>query len=238
MKIQKRETDLVIATFGRGFYVLDDYSPLRELTPEALGRDAELFPLRHAYRFDELGFYDNVTGNNNTPNPAFGAVFTYNVGSSFSGNLVLTIADAGGRPTCRMDLPDAPGLRRADWNLRVGAAGGGGGRGGGGGGGGRGGGGGGGIACTPIGAGAGGAGAAPAAGAGGAGAGGVGADPAAQAAAAQGVGGGGRGGGGATPMVDPGRYTATLGKMLGDSVVPLGKSQSFDVKPLLARNWQ
>jgi photosystem II stability/assembly factor-like uncharacterized protein len=224
MKIQKRETDLVIATFGRGFYVLDDYSPLREMSAEALGREAELFPLRHAYRFDELGFYDDVTGNETARNPPFGAVFTYNAGSSFSGNLVLTIADSGGRATCRMDLPDAPGLRRVAWNLRVGTAGGGGGRGGGGGGG-RGGGGGGGVGCTPIGVAA-----------GGGGAGGVGADPNAQAA--QGFGGGGRGGAGATPMVDPGRYTATLGKMLGESVVPLGKAQSFDVKPLLAKNWQ
>ena len=32
MAVQKRENDLVLATFGRGFYVLDDYSPLREIT--------------------------------------------------------------------------------------------------------------------------------------------------------------------------------------------------------------
>ncbi|MEZ5197995.1 MAG: hypothetical protein R2764_16890 [Bacteroidales bacterium] len=35
--IQERENDLVLATFGRGFYILDDYSPLRELTPQLLG---------------------------------------------------------------------------------------------------------------------------------------------------------------------------------------------------------
>jgi photosystem II stability/assembly factor-like uncharacterized protein len=227
MKIQKRETDLVIATFGRGFYVLDDYSPLRELTVEALGREAELFPMRHAYAYDEQGYYRTVTGDERTPNPAFGAVFTYNVGSSFSGNLVLTIADSGGRPICRMDVPEAPGLRRVDWNLRVGAAGGGGGRGGGGGGGGRGGGGGGNtIGCMPIGTG-GGANAA--------------ADPNALAQAAQqgfGGGGGGRGAGGA-PMVESGRYTATLGKIVGEGAapVPVGKPQSFAVTPLLTKNW-
>ena len=33
MTVQKRENDLVLATFGRGFYILDDYSALREITP-------------------------------------------------------------------------------------------------------------------------------------------------------------------------------------------------------------
>ncbi len=42
--IQKRESDLVIATFGRGFYILDDYSPLREVTAELLNKTAHIFP--------------------------------------------------------------------------------------------------------------------------------------------------------------------------------------------------
>jgi hypothetical protein len=225
MKIQKRETDLVVATFGRGFYVLDDYSPLRELTAEALGREAELFPLRRAYAYDELGYYSNVTDDKSTPNPAFGAVFTYNVGAAFAGNLVLTIADSNGRPVCRMDVPETLGLRRVDWNLRVSAAGGGGGGRGGGGGGGRGGGGGSTntVACAPIATGP-----APAA------------DPNALAQAAQqGFGGGGGRGGAQVPMVEPGRYTATLGKVVGDSTVPVpvGKPQSFAVTPLLPKNF-
>ena len=44
MQVQKRETDLVIATFGRGFYVLDDYSALREVTPATLAEEARLYP--------------------------------------------------------------------------------------------------------------------------------------------------------------------------------------------------
>ena len=61
--MQKRENDLVLGTFGRGFYVLDDYSPLREVTPEALAREAELFPLRRVYRFDELTYPQAAWGN-------------------------------------------------------------------------------------------------------------------------------------------------------------------------------
>jgi photosystem II stability/assembly factor-like uncharacterized protein len=223
LTVQKRESDLVLGTFSRGIYVLDDYSPLREVTPEALAAEAELFPLRRAYEFDELSFIQAAWGNVTTPNPPNGAVFTYHVGPNFSGNLVLTVADDAGKDLCRIDVPEAQGVRRATWNLRVQPAGGGGGGRGGGGGFGRGGGGG--PACVAVGASApGGAGAA---------AGGTGAGPGAPP-----TGGGGFGGrGNQVPPVEPGRYVATLGKLTGDTVMPLGKPQSFLVTPLPAKNW-
>ena len=43
IEIQKRENDLVIATFGRGFYILDDYSPIREFSSENFENDAYSF---------------------------------------------------------------------------------------------------------------------------------------------------------------------------------------------------
>ena len=46
MAIQKRENDLVLGTFGRGFYILDDYSPLRKLTKEELEKEAKIFPIK------------------------------------------------------------------------------------------------------------------------------------------------------------------------------------------------
>ena len=49
--IQQRENDLVLGTFGRGFYVLDDYTPLRNVK-EAKTQDAVLFPVRDAYAFE------------------------------------------------------------------------------------------------------------------------------------------------------------------------------------------
>ncbi len=55
MTVQKRENDLVLATFGRGFYVLDDYSALRDITPATLNEEARLFPLRDALLFNLLG---------------------------------------------------------------------------------------------------------------------------------------------------------------------------------------
>ena len=56
-----------------------------------------------------------------TPNPPFGAVFTYNVGQAPAGDtkLVLTIADDTGKQVRRIDLAKEPGVHRVAWDLRV-----------------------------------------------------------------------------------------------------------------------
>jgi len=82
--IQRRENDLVAASFGRGFYILDDISPLRELTTTTLQQDAKLFSIRDAWWYvprSHLSF-DSGKGSQGdshfvAPNPDFGAVFTY-----------------------------------------------------------------------------------------------------------------------------------------------------------------
>ncbi|MGB7295128.1 MAG: hypothetical protein WBC70_06010, partial [Candidatus Aminicenantales bacterium] len=51
--IQKRENDLVLATFGRGFYILDDYTPLWHISMDVLNEDAHLFPVKPAWMFVE-----------------------------------------------------------------------------------------------------------------------------------------------------------------------------------------
>ncbi|MBK9190867.1 MAG: glycosyl hydrolase [Crocinitomicaceae bacterium] len=53
MVIQTRENDLVLASFGRGFYVLDDYSPLRNLNSENLNKTGFVFPVRTALEYIE-----------------------------------------------------------------------------------------------------------------------------------------------------------------------------------------
>ncbi|MBI1850716.1 MAG: glycosyl hydrolase [Planctomycetes bacterium] len=81
--IQKREGDLVAATFGRGFYVLDDYTPLRTVSTESLDREAALYPVKDAWLYvpsTPLGLRDKAfqgTAFYTAPNPPFGAVFTY-----------------------------------------------------------------------------------------------------------------------------------------------------------------
>ncbi len=201
LQIQRRESDLVVGTFGRGAYILDDYSALRAVTPQALTEEARLFPLRDAYTFNELSHQTVAWGNESTPNPPFGAVFTYHVGQAPAADakLVLTIADDAGRPVRRLDLSKEPGLQRIAWNLR-GEAPAGGGRGG-----------------------------------------GRGAAPVAQSEASSNeeeaeaqdeqpvfAGRGGQ----VAPLVGAGRYRATLGRMVGDIVTPIGAPQPFQVLPL------
>jgi hypothetical protein len=86
LAIQKRENDLVAASFGRGFWILDDYTPLREITEDQLKNEAVLFPVRDASWYIEkmpLGNFDNNGKASQgdsffvAPNPPFGAVFTY-----------------------------------------------------------------------------------------------------------------------------------------------------------------
>ncbi|MEI7980654.1 MAG: glycosyl hydrolase [Bacteroidota bacterium] len=78
MAIQKREDDLVLATFGRGFYILDDLSPLRQMKKETLDKDGFLFPVKNALMYLPS---DVKYGQGSTvfvaKNPDFGAVFTY-----------------------------------------------------------------------------------------------------------------------------------------------------------------
>ena len=81
--IQKRENDLVGATFGRGFYILDDYSPLREVSEEMLEREVELFPVKDAWWYIQRRTLGGGTKASQgadfftADNPPFGAVFTY-----------------------------------------------------------------------------------------------------------------------------------------------------------------
>ena len=82
--IQRRENDLVAASFGRGFYILDDYSALREVSEDSLKQTAHLFATRPAWwyiqqgplsRFEEKAYQG--ANHYNAENPPFGAVFTY-----------------------------------------------------------------------------------------------------------------------------------------------------------------
>ena len=124
--LHRRENDVVMATFGRGFYILDDYSALREITPEALAEEARIYPLRHAYSFVPGGLAPAgaagvlpLSGNFSTPNPPVGAWITYHLRDALpeGTKFVLTIADGAGDTFRRCELDSEPGLRRFAWNL-------------------------------------------------------------------------------------------------------------------------
>ena len=216
LHLQKRENDVVMATFGNGFWILDDYSPLREVNATTLAEEARLLPLRRAYQYQTWGITDagsaglaTLGGNYTTPNPPYGATFTYHVGQEIPADarLVISITDSEGRQVRRLDnLVRTPGLHRTTWNLTVDPP-------------------------TPTPApGA----AAPAGGQAGrgAGAGAGGGQPTAPPAAGR----GGRGAGG--PAAEPGRYRAVIGKQVGEAFTPIGPAQTFQVVPLPEKNYQ
>ncbi len=83
LAIQRRDHDLVGASFGRGIYILDDYTPLRQVSEEQLGEAFTLFPVRDAPWYVERrtlgqgGAAYQGDGYYVAPNPPFGALFTW-----------------------------------------------------------------------------------------------------------------------------------------------------------------
>ncbi|MCF8226685.1 MAG: hypothetical protein K9J30_12480 [Bacteroidales bacterium] len=78
IQIQRRENDLVGASFGRSFFILDDLSPLRELTAEMLNEDTKLFSVKDAWLYQPQGITVSPGASEyRAKNPPFGAVFTY-----------------------------------------------------------------------------------------------------------------------------------------------------------------
>ena len=83
LNIQKRENDLIVGTFGRGIYVLDNYTPLRLLNPEMLRQEAAIFPVKDALMYIQSqplgGRGKSFQGEAffTAENPAFGATVTW-----------------------------------------------------------------------------------------------------------------------------------------------------------------
>ena len=83
LAIQRRENDLVVGTFGRGIYILDNYAPLRLLKPEMLKQESLLFPVKDALMYIQAqpigGRGKSFQGESfyTAENPPFGATFSY-----------------------------------------------------------------------------------------------------------------------------------------------------------------
>jgi photosystem II stability/assembly factor-like uncharacterized protein len=89
IKLQRRDNDVVGATFGRGFYILDDYSALRSMADAGFGKSATLFPVRDAWWYipsepsQATGLPTLGSDSFTTDNPDFGAIFTYYISEKF-----------------------------------------------------------------------------------------------------------------------------------------------------------
>jgi len=117
--VQEQFHDLVIATYGRGFWILDDITALRSLTPEVLNAEAQLFAPRSAYRFRAITApatpYDDPTVGENPP---YGADINYYLKSASNGPVTVAIQDAKGQTVRTLSAPGTAGLHRVYWDLR------------------------------------------------------------------------------------------------------------------------
>ena len=117
--VQEHFNDLVIATYGRGAWILDDVTPLRALTSDVLNADVHLFPPRPAYRFRAITApattYDDPTIGEDPP---YGAGINYYLKAPSTAAVTLTITDARGQTVRTIDAPRTAGLHRVYWDLR------------------------------------------------------------------------------------------------------------------------
>ncbi|HEV8598081.1 MAG TPA: hypothetical protein VGQ69_01830 [Gemmatimonadales bacterium] len=119
MVIQEHFNDLVMATYGRGIWILDDLSPLQKLTPEIAASSAHLFAPRAAYRFDS--YNGNVTPTEDLTagqNPPYGAGINYWLKEAPQAAPSLAIQDAAGKTIRTLRGSSNVGLNRVTWDLR------------------------------------------------------------------------------------------------------------------------
>ncbi len=124
--IHPRENDLIVATHGRSIWILDDASPIQQMTSSILRKDAYLFSvragLRFATRFTRYGIGEKAfTG----PNPPYGALITYYLKTKPDDKTTfkIQILDESGKLVQELDKPaKEKGLNRVTWNLRYGGA--------------------------------------------------------------------------------------------------------------------
>jgi photosystem II stability/assembly factor-like uncharacterized protein len=121
--VQRHFDDLVLSTYGRGIWILDDISPLEQLTDAVRSSKAYLFALRPAYRFltkptlpmymGEVSDPPTLVGNN----PPYGADINYYLDSIPKDDVQVEILDAHGNVIRRLKGTKHQGVNRVWWNL-------------------------------------------------------------------------------------------------------------------------
>ena len=120
IQIHPRDNDLLVATHGRGLYILDDLTPLQQLA-DAQASDAVLFAPRPAIRWNIWNRDGNLGQRTYAgQNPPNGAMISYYLKSQPAGEVNIEIADAAGQLVRRFTrVPDDAGVSRITWDLRA-----------------------------------------------------------------------------------------------------------------------
>lgn len=121
LAIHPREGDLIIATHGRGVYIVDDLSPLRKLTREALEADVTMLPSRTAAMAIPAGFQDFPGDDEYMAfNPEESATITYYLKKRhLLGDLKVEVYDANGKLLSTLPGGKRRGINRAAWPMRL-----------------------------------------------------------------------------------------------------------------------
>jgi len=116
--VHPRDNDLVLATHGRGLWILDNVASLQELTPEVVASDAHLFSIEPA----QMIRYSNPKAHQGDmifrgQNPPAGAIIDYYLRADGAAP-TLTVHDASGEQIRKLEAPAKRGINRVIWDLR------------------------------------------------------------------------------------------------------------------------
>ncbi len=116
LTLQERFDDLVVATYGRGFYILDDISPLRALNEATLAENT-VFEVRPAYRFQPVLSIKSEGSMSTGRDPTYGADINYFLADTTE-RVSITIEDAAGTEIRTLSARSRAGMNRVWWDLR------------------------------------------------------------------------------------------------------------------------
>jgi photosystem II stability/assembly factor-like uncharacterized protein len=119
--VHPRESDLVLATHGRGIWIVDDITPLRKLTTEVMGQDAVFLSAKPAQqRLEAGGGWADGSAVYTGPNPPDAAIITYyQKKRHIFGKMKLEIFDAQGKLVDTLPPNSRRGISRVEWPMRI-----------------------------------------------------------------------------------------------------------------------
>ncbi len=118
--VQARESDLVLATHGRGMWIIDDISPLRALTPDLMSKEAALIPGKAVQYFEAFGGWPEGDETFTGPSrPQEAQITYYQKGRHIFGDLKIEILDQNGKQIDTVAGSKHRGLNRANWSMHV-----------------------------------------------------------------------------------------------------------------------
>lgn len=116
--VQEHFNDLVVGTYGRGYWILDDLTPIQQMNQTVRDASAHLFPPRATYRFRASAVPVTMSDDPSAgQNPPYGAAINYYLKSAPSGDVRIRIEDAKGQLVRTLTGTKNVGLNRITWNL-------------------------------------------------------------------------------------------------------------------------